>query len=145
MNAKEVTAITTALIKYTDFVHSETKIQVKLQVMSFKVCKCTGVLKRRMLKVIKRQRDANKFTLYRIVLLRVVSMVSIFPHSITPLKVVGPHSSKSVRMHHLTSLLSFFSKQFQLPKHRFNQRQYAPFSFLAFKIVLAVATSKTPF
>ena len=30
-----------------------------------------------------------------------------------------PHSSKSVRMHHLASLVSAFSKQFQLLKHHF--------------------------
>ena len=32
-----------------------------------------------------------------------------------------PHSSKSVRMHHLASLVSKYSKQLQLPKHCFKQ------------------------
>ena len=44
-----------------------------------------------------------------------------------------PHSSESVRLHHLASLLSKCSKQFQPLKHRFKQRQNAPFSFLRFK------------
>ena len=33
--------------------------------MSFKVCKDTGVFKKRMLEVIKKQLDANKFELHR--------------------------------------------------------------------------------
>jgi len=48
--------------------------------MSFKVCKYTGVFKKRMLEVIKKQRDANNLTLYWIVLLRVISVMNIFPH-----------------------------------------------------------------
>ena len=56
-----------------------------------------------------------------------------------------PHSSKSVRMYHLVSLVSFFSKQFQLPKHRFKKRHNAPFSFLGFKMFKAVKTFKPPF
>jgi len=56
--------------------------------MYFKVCKYTGVFKKRMLEVIKKQRDANNFTLYCIVLLRDISVMNIVPHSIAPLKVV---------------------------------------------------------
>jgi len=41
-----------------------------------------------MLEAKKIQRDANNFTLYRIFLLRVISVMTIFPHSIAPLKVV---------------------------------------------------------
>ena len=56
-----------------------------------------------------------------------------------------PHSSKSVRMHHLASLVSNCSKQFQLPNHRFKQRPNASTSFLAFKIFSAVPTSRASF
>ena len=42
-----------------------------------------------------------------------------------------PHSLKSVQMHHLASLLSTFSKQFQLPKDCFKQRQNASLLFLS--------------
>ena len=84
--------------------------------MCFKVCKYTGVFKKRMLEVIKMQRDTKNFTLYRIVLLRVISVMNIFPHSITPLKVVD----------HIL-------------------RPNAPFSFLDFIFFLAVPTSKIPF
>jgi len=45
--------------------------------MSLKVCKYTGVFKKRMLEVMKKQRDANDFTLYRIVLLKVISVMNI--------------------------------------------------------------------
>ena len=102
--------------------------------MSFKVCKYTGVFKKRMLGVIKKQRNANNVTLYRIVLFRVISVMNIVPHSIALLKDIGPHSSKSVRMHHLASFVSKFSKAFRLPKHRFKYRHNAPFSFLPFKV-----------
>mgnify|MGYP000029459421 CR=1 FL=1 len=117
-----------------------------------------------MLEVIKKQLDANKFTLYRIVYLR------LFRHSIPP-ESRRPHSSKSVRMqylaflvsnvlsssnfqtavsksvrmHQLASLLSKFAQQFQLPKSCFKQRQNAPVCVLAFKFFSAVPTSRTSF
>ena len=55
-------------------------------------------------------------TLYRIVWLRVISVINIFSTFYSSLEWSRPHSSKSVRMHHLASLRSKFSKQFQLPK-----------------------------
>ena len=113
--------------------------------MSFNVCKYTGVFKRRMLEVKKNQRDAKNFTLYRTVLLRVISVMNIFPHLIAPLKGVGPHSSKSANMHRLASLLSKYSQQFKIPKHRFEQRQNAPFSFIAFIIFPSFSTYKNTF
>ena len=63
--------------------------------MSFKVCKYTGVFKKRLLEVIKKQLDANKFTLYRIVYYSYfsdehISTFNSFPES------RRPHSSKSV-------------------------------------------------
>ena len=57
-------------------VHSNTEIQFKLKVMSFKVCTYIGVFKNRMLEVIK---NINDFVLYCIVLLRVISVMNIFP------------------------------------------------------------------
>ena len=48
-------------------------------------------------------------------------------------------------MHHLASLLSKCSKQFQLPKHRFKQRQNASTCFLAFTFFKAAPSSKTSF
>ena len=94
--------------------------------------------------------------------------MGIFLHSIAPLKVVDHilrkvsectiqlhwfqnilnssnfqnTASNSTRMHHLASLLSHFSQQFQLPKHRFKQRQNAPFCVLAFKVSPAVPSSR---
>ena len=120
-----------------------------------------------MLEVIKKQRDANKFTLYRTILLRVISVMSIFPHSIAPLKVVDhilrkasectiylpcfqnflscsnflKIVSNSARMRHLAFLLSIFSQQFQLPKHCFKEHQNAPSFLFAFKIFSTVPTS----
>ena len=44
--------------------------------MSFEVCKYTGVFKKRMLEVIKKQRDANNFTLHRMVVLRFILVLS---------------------------------------------------------------------
>ena len=87
-----------------------------------------------MLEVIKKQRDANNF----IALLRVISVMNIFQHAVAPLKVVDHILRKFVRIHHLASLVSNFSKQFQLPNHRFKQHQNAPFSVLAFNIFSAV-------
>jgi len=48
-----------------------------------------------MLDVIKKQRDTNNLTLYCIVLLRVISVMNIFPHAIaiSP-EIRRPHSSK---------------------------------------------------
>ena len=56
--------------------------------MSFKVCEYTGVFKNRMFEVIKKQRDATNFTLYRMVLLRVILVMNILTHLIASLKVV---------------------------------------------------------
>ena len=86
--------------------------------MSLKVCKYTGVFKKRMLAVIKKQRDATNFTLYGIFLLIVILVMNIFRHSVAPLKVVD---------------------QF------FGINQNAPFNFLAFKIFAAFPTSKASF
>ena len=112
--------------------------------MSFKVCKYTGVFKKRLLEVIKKQLDANKFTLYRIVCYSYFSDEHISTYNSSP-ESRRPHSSKSARMHHLASLVSKLSKQFQLSKHRFKQHQNASTSFLAFKMFLAVPTFKTSF
>ena len=97
-----------------------------------------------MLEVIKEQLDANKFTLYRIVCYSYFSDEHISTYNSSP-ESRRPHSSKSARMHHLASLVSKFSKQFQLPKHRFKKRPNALFSFLAFKMFKAVPTFKPPF
>ena len=131
----------------------------------------TDVFKKRILEVIKKQRDATNFTLYRILLLRVISVISTFnispesrqttffekrpnaPFSFQLLKhrfkctIKLPwfqhflNSSNfqntvtnSAKMYRLASLLSTFSKQFQLPKHRFKKRQNATFSFVGFKM-----------
>ena len=108
--APRTTPRTTAKTKYTECVHSITEIKFKLYVVSFKVCKYTGVIKKRMLEVIKKQRDANNLTLYCIVVLWVISVMNIFPHLIAPLKV-------------WRSSTTFFEK-----------RPNAPFSLLAFKM-----------
>ena len=91
--------------------------------------------------------------MYHIVLLRVISVMNIFPHSITPLKVVDhilrkasectiqlswfqliqavPTSiTNSARMHHLASLLSAFSSS---SNFHYKQRQNETFSFLVSK------------
>ena len=120
--------------------------------MFFKVCKYTGVFKKRMLEVINKQRDADNLTLYRIVLLRVRS--SNFQNTV----------SNSIRMHYLfflllkfsqnaqyivldfkmfsagptsekiLSLLSAFTHHFQIPKTSFKMRKNVPFCVLCFKI-----------
>ena len=62
-------------------------IQIK-QVVTFKVCKYTGVFKKRILELIKKHRDVNNFTLYRIynriLVLRIISMMNIFTNVIPP-------------------------------------------------------------
>jgi len=58
-SVREITPITTAQTKYTDCVHSNTEIQFKLYVISFKVCKYTGGFKKQKLEVIKKERNAN--------------------------------------------------------------------------------------
>ena len=120
--------------------------------MFFKVCKYTGVFKKRMLEVINKLRDADNLTLYRIVLLRVRS--SNFQNTV----------SNSIRMHYLfflllkfsqnaqyivldfkmfsagptsekiLSLLSAFTHHFQIPKTSFKMRKNVPFCVLCFKI-----------
>jgi len=54
-----------------------------------------------MLAVIKKQRDATNFTLYRIVVLIVILVMNIFLHSVlrSP-KRRRSHSSGQIRMHH---------------------------------------------
>ena len=124
-----------------------------------------------MLEVIKRQRDATNFTLYRMVLLRVILVMNILTHLIASLKVVDHilrkvsectiqlpwfrnflsrsnfqnTVSNSARMHHLASLISKYSQLFQLPKNRFKQRPNASFCVLGFTIFSAVPTSRTSF
>jgi len=73
------------------------------------------VFKRRILAVIKKQRDVNNFTLYRIVLLIVILVMNIFLHSIDPLKAVDHIFRDKSECTILASLLSTFTKQFQLP------------------------------
>ena len=80
----------------------------------FKVCKYRGVFKNRMLEAKKKQRDATNLTLYGMVLLIVSSVMTIFPHSISPPESRPPHFSKSVRMRHILSLVSKCSQLFQL-------------------------------
>jgi len=57
-----------------------------------------------------------------IIILRVISVMNIFPHSIAPLKVVDHILQKSLNAP-FASLLTKISKQFQLLKHCF---QIAP-------------------
>ena len=125
----------TAQRKYTDFVHSNIKTQL---------CKYRGVFKRRMLAVIKKQRDANNVTLYRIVLLIVSLVMNIFLLSIDPWKssitFFGINQNAPFRFFAFN-----FSKQFQLPKHHFNWRQNTPLFPLAFNIFSAFPTSKASF
>ena len=60
--------------------------------------------------------------------------------------VVPKHCFKiCVRIHHLSSLLSPFYKQFQTSKTSFKQRQNSPSIIFAFKILSAVPTSKISF
>ena len=108
--------------------------------MSFKVCKYTGVFKNRMLEVKKATRCHQLYVISYGLIKSYFSNEHPYTFNSFP-ESRRPHSSKSVRMHHLASLVSKFSKPFQLPKHRFKQRQDAPFSFLDFKIFSAVPTS----
>ena len=51
----------------------------------------------------------------------------------------------SVGVYNLAPLLSFFSHQFQLPKHRFQSCQKAPLIVIVFICLSAVLTSKSSF
>ena len=58
------------------------------------------------------------------------------------LKVVDHIRRKFVRRHHLASLVLICFKQFQLPKHRFKQRQNTPFCVFAFNMFSSFSTSR---
>ena len=112
--------------------------------MSFKVCKYMCVQKAN---VGSNKKATGYQQLYIVSYSLIKSYFSdehISTFNSSPVKC-RPHSSKSVRMHHLPSLVSFFSQKFQFPKHLFKQHQNAPFSFLSFKIFYAVLTAQTPF
>ena len=72
---------------------------------------------------------------------RLASLISTFPSSSTSQNNV----STSLKMYRLASLISIFSQQCQLPKHRFKLREKVSFSVLEFKMFSKVTTSRKSF
>ena len=85
--------------------------------MSFKVCKYTGVFKNRMLEVKKATRCHQLYVISYGLIKSYFSDEHPYTFNSFP-ESRRPHSSKSILMYHLTSLLPTFYKQIQLPKHR---------------------------
>ena len=112
--------------------------------MSFKVCKYTGVFKKRMLEVIKKQLDANKFTLYRIVYYSYFSDEHISTFNSSPVSR-RPHSSKSVWMHHLASLVSNFLSRSNFQNNISNSTRLLHFASLLLKFSQQFKLPKTSF